>query len=210
MLGNIEFVPFLLAAVVLAVTPGPSILYVLARTVAGGRVDGLASTFGTAAGGLVHVLISAIGLSAILAASAQAFLLIKSLGVIYLVYLGVRTIRQGGLRLKAPSLQAAGGRRAFSEGLLTEALNVKVALFFMAFIPQFMDHTAAAAPQFVVLGLICVTMNMIADLLVVMSTSRLMPLLSSSPRANQCLSWGSGGMLIGLGAYVALSELKRT
>ncbi len=209
MLEPINFIPFLIAASVLAITPGPSILYVMARTVAGGRTDGVASTLGTAAGGLVHVMISAIGLAAVLAASAEAFTLIKLLGAAYLIYLGFRTIREANVSMMQPRLKASGSRRAFWEGVLTETFNVKVALFFFAFIPQFINHTAATTPQFLLLGLICVGLNMLADLFVVFGTSRLLPLFNQHSRAESVFHYGSGGMLVGLGTYVALAQVRR-
>ena len=201
---------FLAAAVVLAVTPGPGVLYVMARTLAGWKRDGVASTFGTSVGGLVHVIVAAVGLSAALAASAEAFAVIKYVGAAYLVFLGVRTL------LSAPADHAGraspgsvGARRAFLEGVLTEALNVKTALFFLAFIPQFVNRALSAAPQFVVLGLICVALNTAVDLVVVLLASRLMPYLRSSPRPARAMSYGSGGVMIGLGAYLALAGSKR-
>lgn len=205
----INFIPFFVAAVVLAFTPGPSILYVMARTVAGGRANGIASTLGAATGGLVHVAISAIGLSAVLFASVEAFTLIKYAGAAYLVYLGVRTLRQSQLSMRAISVQGSGGRRVFFEGALTEIFNVKTALFFLAFIPQFIDQNAALLPQFLLLGLICVLFNTLADLTVVSSTTRLMPLLEHSPRAGRFLNTGAGSMMIGLGVYVALAQVRR-
>jgi threonine/homoserine/homoserine lactone efflux protein len=129
-------IAFLLAALVLAVTPGPGIAYVVARTAAGGRAEGLASCVGTGLGGLFHVCAAALGLSVLLAQSAMAFTVVKYVGAAYLVYLGVRL-----LLVKAPVVVGAvvpgGARRALLEGVLVEALNVKTALFFLAFLPQF-------------------------------------------------------------------------
>jgi threonine/homoserine/homoserine lactone efflux protein len=198
---------FLAAAIVLAVTPGPGVLYVMARTLAGGRQDGIASTFGTSIGGLVHVVVTAVGLSALLAASAGAFAVIKYVGAAYLIFLGLRTL------LSAPAdhadlaaVRPAGAKRAFLEGILTEALNVKTALFFLAFIPQFVSRDHAPAPQFVLLGLICVVLNTGVDLIVVSLAARLMPYLRSSPKPARMMSYGSGAVMIGLGAYLALTD----
>lgn len=202
----INLIPFFFAAMILAFTPGPSILYVMARTVAGGRVDGIASTLGAATGGLVHVAISAIGLSALLLASAEAFTLIKYLGAAYLVYLGVRTLQQVQLSMRPLHVQASGGRRVFFEGALTEIFNVKTALFFIAFIPQFIDQNTALLSQFLLLGLICVLFNMLADLTVVFGTTRLLPFLNNSPRAMRYMSRGAGGTMIGLGVFVAFAQ----
>lgn len=206
---TINFIPFFIAAVILAFTPGPSILYVMARTVAGGKTDGIASTLGAATGGLVHVTISAIGLSAVLLASAGAFTLIKYLGAAYLVFLGVRTLQQTHFSMRPISVRGSGGRRVFFEGALTEIFNVKTALFFLAFIPQFIDQDAALMPQFLLLGLICVLFNMLADFIVVFGTTRLLPLLENSPRAGRFVNMGAGSMMIGLGIYVALAHSRR-
>jgi threonine/homoserine/homoserine lactone efflux protein len=205
-----SFTVFLTAAIVLAVTPGPGILYVMARTLSGGKQDGIASTFGTSLGGLVHVVVAAVGLSAVLAASAGAFAVIKYAGAAYLIFLGLRTLLSAAPTPHADPAPArpAGARRAFLEGILTEALNVKTALFFLAFIPQFVNHHRPAAPQFVLLGLICVTLNTGADLLVVGLASKLMPYLRSSPRPARMMSYGSGAVMVGLGAYLALSDSR--
>lgn len=208
--ASFSFGMFMTAAIILAVTPGPGVLYVMARTLSGGKRDGVASSFGTGVGGFVHVIGAAIGLSAILAASAQAFLVIKYVGAAYLVFLGVRTILAAptnGTDLAA--VQSVGAKRAFLEGVLTEVLNVKTALFFLAFIPQFVNRSLPAAPQIVALGMICVVLNTTVDLIVVALASRLMPVLRSSPKPARMMSYGSGGTMIGLGAYLALSGGKR-
>jgi threonine/homoserine/homoserine lactone efflux protein len=200
---------FVAAALVLALTPGPGIMYVMARTLSGGPSDGIASTLGTAVGGLLHVAVAAVGLSALLAASANAFLVVKYVGAMYLVYLGVRSILSARRISGIPSIQPHGTRQAFLEGILTEALNVKTALFFLAFIPQFVDHAVPAAPQFVLLGLLCVCLNTTVDFLVVLLASRLSAYFRNSAKPARYMSYGSGGVLLGLGAYVALSGARR-
>jgi threonine/homoserine/homoserine lactone efflux protein len=206
-----QFGLFLVAALVLAVTPGPGMLYVLARTVTGGHSEGIASSLGTAVGGLLHVLLAAVGLSVVLASSAEAFLVVKYVGAAYLMYLGVRTIRQGRAAetLTQLGMRPFGARRAFLEGVMTEALNVKTALFFIAFIPQFVSSNSAPAPQFIALGLICVTLNTTADVLVVLFAGRLMPRLRRSTRGPRIMAYSSGTVLLGLGAYVAVADNKR-
>jgi threonine/homoserine/homoserine lactone efflux protein len=133
----VSFIAFLFTATVLAITPGPGIAYVAAQTVAGGRAQGLASCIGTGIGGMFHVLAAAVGLSLFVAQSVLAFTLIKYFGAAYLVYLGVRILMR---KQQDPGVQTAspqGPRRALIEGILVEALNVKTALFFLAFLPQF-------------------------------------------------------------------------
>jgi threonine/homoserine/homoserine lactone efflux protein len=128
-----SLIAFFIAAIVLAITPGPGIAYVVARTVAGGRSEGLASCVGTGLGGLVHVLAAAAGLSLFIAQSALAFNLVKYVGAAYLVYLGVRMLWRKQSFAEVEQVQRQGARRAFYEGITVEALNVKTALFFLAF-----------------------------------------------------------------------------
>src|ERR1700739_1946304 len=206
----IEFHRFLLffsAALVLAVTPGPGIFYVLARSLAGGRREGIQSSLGTFFGGLCHVFAAALGISAVLAASAVAFHAVKFGGAAYLVWLGVRMIRSRNAELALAT--AAPSQGAFRQGIFTEALNPKTALFFLSFIPQFIaPERGHIFLQFAALGILSVTLNTAADLLVVSLATPLERKLRSSPtfRARQRTASGLG--MIGLGAYVAVSESK--
>ncbi len=197
---------FLIAALVLAVTPGPSITYVVARTVAGGRSEGLASCIGTGIGGLLHVLAAALGLSLLVAESALAFGLLKYLGAAYLVYLGVRLLLRQDAAFVLPGVKAQGAARALREGILVEALNVKTALFFLAFLPQFVTPAMPLAPQLVLLGSVCVVLNTLADVAAVFAAQKL---LSSGPaRAARArlLTRASGVTMMGLGAFLALAQ----
>src|SRR5256884_7537156 len=124
-----RLVLFLAAALLLAITPGPGIFYVLARTLAGGRREGFQSSIGTFFGGLFHVFAAALGVSAILAASAVAFHTVKYAGAAYLVFLGIRMIRSRNAELEVAATAPSHG--AFRQGILTEALNPKTALFFL-------------------------------------------------------------------------------
>jgi threonine/homoserine/homoserine lactone efflux protein len=209
LLSNPNFGFFLLAALVLAFTPGPGILYVMARTISGGTPDGIASTLGTAVGGLVHVIVATAGLSALLAASARGFQIVKFVGAAYLVFLGLRSIISARRLPAIPAVASHGTRQAFLEGILTEALNVKTALFFLAFIPQFIDHALPMAPQFALLGLVCVILNTGVDGLAVLLAARLSGYFRSSPRPAQAMAYGSGSVLLGLGVYLALSDARR-
>jgi len=201
-----SLVAFLIAAVVLAITPGPGIAYVVARTVAGGRSEGLASCIGTGIGGLLHVLAAALGLSLLVAESAMAFGLLKYLGVAYLVYLGVRMLRRKDATFVLPGVAAQGAARALREGILVEALNVKTALFFLAFLPQFVAPALPLAPQLVVLGSICVALNTLVDVAAVFAAQWL---LSSGPAREaraRMLTRASGVTMLGLGAFLALAR----
>lgn len=146
------FLAFLIAAIVLAITPGPGIAYVVARTVAGGRKEGLASCFGTGVGGMLHVLAAALGVSLLVAQSALAFSVVKYVGAAYLIYLGIRLLMQKNHEFQPLDVSSEGQRRAFLEGIVVEALNVKTALFFLAFLPQFVSANQPLIPQMVALG----------------------------------------------------------
>ena len=201
-----SLVAFLIAAVVLAITPGPGIAYVVARTVAGGRSEGLASCIGTGIGGLLHVLAAALGLSLLVAESALAFGLLKYLGAAYLVYLGVRLLRRKDVAFALPGVTALGATRALREGILVEALNVKTALFFLAFLPQFVTPSMPLAPQLVVLGSICVVLNTLADVAAVLAAQRLLASGPARAARARLLTRASGVTMLGLGAFLALAR----
>jgi len=160
---------------------------------------------GTALGGMVHVVAAALGLSVFLARSASAFLIVKYAGADYLVYLGVRILRSQDAHERLPD-SAPDGSSPFWQGVLTEVLNPKTALFFLAFIPQFIDHSAPLLPQYLTLGAISVLLNTTADVSVVLAAAPLeLRLRSSVSRRNR--QWqASGAGLIGLGGYVAISS----
>jgi threonine/homoserine/homoserine lactone efflux protein len=197
---------FLAAAVVLAVTPGPGIAYVVARTAAGGRSEGLASCLGTGVGGMAHVLAAALGLSLLLARSAWAFDLVKYLGAAYLVWLGVRMLVRRDAAPAVGPVAAQGPRRAFAEGIVVETLNVKTALFFLAFLPQFLSPVEPVVPQLVLLGSICVALNTAVDVFAVFAADRLLRSDAGRSARARLLSRVSGMTLIGLGVSMALAR----
>lgn len=197
---------FLAAALVIAVTPGPGIFYVVARTLAGGRRDGVASTLGTGLGGLVHVAGGALGVSALLMASAQAFTIVKIVGAVYLVWLGIKAWREADV---APTMElpAAGARRAFRDGVVVEALNPKTAAFFLAFIPQFISpHDGDAGLQFLALGMISVVLNTAVDLFVVRLASSARRTLGARTRLLRRVRKTAGAAMAGLGISLALAR----
>lgn len=202
-----SFVAFLVAAVVLAVTPGPGIAYVVARTVAGGRAEGPASCFGTAVGGMLHVLAAATGLSLLVAQSALAFTIVKYVGAVYLVYLGIRLLLQKDRDdIASVRVAAQGPRRALLEGIVVEVLNVKTALFFLAFLPQFVRASEPVVPQLVLLGTICVTLNTLVDVVAVLWSARLLASRAGRAARERLLRRASGGTMVALGAYLALAR----
>lgn len=200
-----SFLAFLFAAIVLAITPGPGIAYVVARTVAGGRSEGLASCFGTGLGGLFHVLAAALGLSLIIAQSALAFSVLKYVGAAYLVYLGLRMLMRKDTAVTAESVAPQGARRALVEGIAVEALNVKTALFFLAFLPQFVSPSEPLGPQLVLLGSICVALNTFVDVLAVFAAHRLLKSGVARAARARLMTRVSGFTMLGLGAFLALA-----
>ena len=210
MLDLAQLALFLPAAFLLAITPGPGIFYVAARTLAGGRTEGIASSFGTGLGGMVHVLAGSVGVSALVLASAQLFTALKLLGAAYLVWLGIRTVRAARREaLAAPDSAAAvpalGARRAFRDGVFVEALNPKTAAFFLAFLPQFVEPGAGAVGlQFALLGLAVVTCNTVVDIAVALAASRIRTRAAARPRLIRRLREASGAMMVALGVGLAL------
>jgi threonine/homoserine/homoserine lactone efflux protein len=200
------FTLFIAAALILAATPGPGIFYVLGRTLSGGRREGFLSSLGTFLGGLVHVFAAAVGLSALLVASAAAFTVVKFAGAAYLVWIGIGMIRS---RNQAFDLATAPAPQLhiFRQGVLTEMLNPKTALFFLSFLPQFVSpQLVHVVGQFFVLGFVSVTLNTLADLIVVTFAAPVGTLLRSSPRFRRNQRVASGIGMIGLGAFVAFGE----
>ena len=201
-----SFLTFLVAAIVLAITPGPGIAYVVARTVAGGRSEGLASCIGTGIGGLLHVLAAAVGLSLLVAQSAVAFGVVKYLGAAYLVYLGLRMLLRKEPALGGQVVASQGAGRALFEGVVVEALNVKTALFFLAFLPQFTSPSAALVPQLVFLGSICVALNTLVDVAAVFAAHRLLESGAAPAGRARMMTRLSGVTMLGLGAFFALAR----
>jgi threonine/homoserine/homoserine lactone efflux protein len=205
---------FFVAALLLAVTPGPGIFYVAARTLSGGRGEGIASGLGTGMGGMVHVFAGGLGLSALVLASAELFTILKWIGAAYLVWLGMRTLKSAysktdaALDLQAPPV-AANTTSAFREGFLVEALNPKTAAFFLAFVPQFITPNGASIMvQFIVLGSISVALNTLADFAVVFAAHHIRHYSASRPASILRFRKLSGLTMIALGLGLAAAETR--
>ncbi len=212
MFDSTRVVLFLTAALLLAIAPGPGMLYVLARSLAGGKREGVLSALGTFLGGMVHVFAAALGISIILAKSAIAFSAVKYLGAAYLCFLGVRMIiearKENGTIDSIPT-SGAQARNPLWQGVATEVLNPKTALFFLSFIPQFVNRGAGHVfLQFVALGTISVMMNTTADLIVIAMAGPLGNRIRSSATFRRRQRTVTGAIMIGLGSYLALSESK--
>src|SRR4051794_17930651 len=207
-----HLVLYFAAALVLAVTPGPGIFYVAACTLAGGRAEGLVSSFGTGLGGMVHVLAGSLGVSAIVLANAELFTALKLIGAVYLFWIGFRTFQSArrdaatGLG-DGPAAPPVGPRRAFCEGVLVEALNPKTAAFFLAFVPQFVDPAqGSVALQFVVLGFVSVTLNTLADVVTAIAAGSIRQGAAARPVLIRRLREASGGAMIALGIGLVLAK----
>jgi len=195
---------FMTAALLLLVTPGPAVLYIVTRTVHEGRRAGLASTLGLAVGGLGHVLAAAAGLSALLVASSLAFSVVKYLGAAYLVYLGIRTLLTRGSAASAAPARRPDLRRAFRDGNIVNLLNPKAALFFLAFLPQFVSpERGAVAPQIVLLGSIFILMGMVTDTAYALSAGAVGRALRDRPAIGRAQRYFTGAVYIGLGLAAA-------
>jgi threonine/homoserine/homoserine lactone efflux protein len=208
---------FLTAAVLLAIAPGPGMLYVLARSLAGGKREGVLLALGTFLGGMVHVLAAALGVSIVLAKSAVAFATVKYVGAAYLGFLGVRMILdarkdKASTQDSVPpdiSLVVRPARNPLWQGVATEVLNPKTALFFLSFIPQFVNRGGGHVfLQFVALGTISVVMNTTADLIVIVLAGPLGNRIRSSAVFRRRQRTVTGAIMIGLGTYLATSESK--
>jgi len=201
---------FSIAALIVIVSPGPSNLYVMARSVTQGVRGGVVASTGLAAGAFVHVIGAAAGLSIIFQYSPVAYTVLKIVGAVYLVWLGITQIMSSHdptpetRNFRSPAHKS--DRRILVESALVEVLNPKVALFFLAFLPQFVDASAGSvAIQFLVLGTIFMAAAFACDLVYAVAAGRAATVLKESRTARRIQDWASGSALIGLGGYMAFS-----
>jgi len=207
-LSGATFATFVLASLVLAVTPGPAVVYILTRTVTQGRSAGLASVGGVALGNLGNAIGASLGLAALLAVSAVAFTVLKFAGAAYLVWLGIQALRaRPGTDVAEVPRDAA--RRIFRDGFLVALLNPKTAIFFAAFLPQFIDPTHSALGQSVLFGALFVAVAGTTDTLWVLAASVAAPLLSRHQGAKRVGRYTSAGVYFGLGLFTALGGPRK-
>jgi threonine/homoserine/homoserine lactone efflux protein len=204
------FLVFALASLALAIVPGPAVLYIVAQSVQGGRRAGVVSALGVSTGGMVHVAAAVIGLSAVLAASATAFTIVKIAGAVYLVWLGIRTLlsRDDSIagRRAEPTMA-----RTYRQGVIVNVLNPKTALFFLAFLPQFVDQSAGRVGlQMLFLGLVFVALAIVSDGAWVLIAGTASERLRGHAGFLKAQRYVSGSVFVGLGVATALTGSHRS
>ncbi|MGF1627822.1 MAG: LysE family translocator [Alphaproteobacteria bacterium] len=200
---------FVVASLVLLLTPGPAVLYIVARSIAQGRAAGLVSVLGIHLGTIVHIVAAAVGLSALLMSSALAFAIVKYLGAAYLIWIGIRTLMARDPDPEAPAAPAERLRRVFRDGFLVNLFNPKTAIFFLAFLPQFVDPARGAVHwQILVLGLTFMGLGMLSDGIFALAAGAAGDFLRRSRRFLRLQRWFAGTSFIGLGVTAALATRK--
>lgn len=204
----IHWSTFLVAAVLLNLSPGPDIAYILAQTARNGQRSGFAAMFGIWTGAFLHVLLAAVGLSAILATSATAFAIVKWIGAVYLIWLGIQALRSdGGSYSNESQINRASDFKIYQQGVLVAALNPKVAVFFLAFLPQFVVEGAGpASAQLLLHGSLIIVVAAFVEPPLVIIGSKLTKYLSQNARVAIWMDRGLGALFVGLGIRLALSE----
>ena len=200
---------FVLASLILLVLPGPGVLYVVTRTLTDGLATGLVSALGLATGVLAHVVAAAVGVSALLLASAHAFALLKLIGAAYLIYLGIRTLLSKGSSGEAKPAESVSRSRAFVDGIIVSVFNPKIAVFFVAYIPQFInpDH-GSVAMQFVMLGVLYAALAVCTDGAYALIAARLRRQFGARFFQGQAPRLLGGSVFVLLGASLALAEKR--
>lgn len=193
---------FIVASIVLAVTPGPGVFYIVARSILHGRRAGLMSVAGVACGNLGNAVAAALGLGALFALSSVAFSVVKYLGALYLIYLGIRLLRSHSVETAETAAASVPSARVFQDGFLVALLNPKTAIFFAAFLPQFLTAAAPPLPQSLLLGSLFVAIAAMTDSVYALAAGTVAPRASRLGRHGRIFS---GGLFIGLGLLTALS-----
>lgn len=195
------FAVFIPAALVLLAIPGPAVLYIITTSVEGGRRNGLLSVAGVHLGSLVHIAAAVLGLSALIVSSAIAFSAVKYVGAAYLVYVGIRKFLEKDT-LEQEARPPRSGRRVFTQGVVVNVLNPKTALFFLAFLPQFVDPDRPVWTQTIVLGMCWIVLGVLSDGAYALAGGTIGELIK---RRRKAVRYASGGIYIGLGAVAASS-----
>jgi threonine/homoserine/homoserine lactone efflux protein len=202
---------FILAALALLLMPGPAVLYIVGRSLEQGRMAGIVSTLGIALGSVAHVVFAALGLSALLMQSALAFSIVKYLGAAYLIYLGIRTLTNKTEPASMQPSQKMRTSKIFSQGFIVNLLNPKTALFFFAFLPQFVNPARGPVQQqIIILGIIFVSMAVVSDSMYALAAGTVGELLSSSAQVARVQKYLAGTIYISLGITTALFGGSKT
>ena len=199
---------FMVATVTLNVTPGPDMLYVIARSVGQGRAAGIASALGITVGCFVHLSAVTLGLASLMMAIPTAYEIVKFAGAAYLIYLGIRTLRSRQSKHTETPIKQARLRTVFLQGVITNVLNPKVALFFLAFLPQFVNRNANVAAQIIFLGVLFNISGTVVNAIVALMASYTGFQLKARMENSTIFRWLTGGIFIGLGVRLALLERK--
>jgi threonine/homoserine/homoserine lactone efflux protein len=198
---------FLLAATALAVVPGPAVAYIVTQSIDQGRRAGLVSALGVASGGLVHVGAATVGLSALIASSATAFTVVKLVGAAYLIVVGIRRILAGDTEETEPRALRAPLRRIYRQGVIVNVLNPKTALFFLAFLPQFVDPARGAVwPQVAVLGVLFVSVAVLSDMSYALVSDAVAGRIRRTGTGAKMRRWLTGGVFVALGITAAVAR----
>jgi threonine/homoserine/homoserine lactone efflux protein len=198
---------FLLAAVALAVVPGPAVAYVVTQSIDRGRRAGLVSALGVSTGGLVHVAAATVGLSALIASSATAFTVVKLVGALYLIGVGIRRILSGEEPVEPRRSFRAPLRRIFRQGVVVNVLNPKTALFFLAFLPQFVDPDRGIVwPQVALLGVLFVFVAALSDMTYALVSDAIAGRLRRTGTGARLRRWSTGGIFVALGITAAAAR----
>lgn len=199
---------FVIAGLLLNITPGPDMLYIAGRTLKQGLRGGVAAIAGISSGCLVHTFAAAVGLSALLTASAEAFMVVKWIGAAYLLYVGITLLREKpASEAETPLPDSATLRKIFWQGFLTNVLNPKVAIFFLALLPQFISADAANKPlAFVVLGLIFIANATVVTIMFAWMVARAQQRVRAGSRFTLWMNRGCGALFVALGIKLALTE----
>ena len=199
---------FIAASLVLILVPGPDSIYVVSRSVAQGRQAGLLSSWGTCTGAFVHTIAAALGLSAILATSAYSFTIVKSVGALYLIYLGVKTFfSEPQWELDLNQKTGLSNWEIFGQGVLVDVLNPKTAIFFLAFLPQFVPTTDAQVSTFIFLGTSFILMAFVWDFILIIGSTSLTGYLRQNISFGKQLNRVTGLIFVGLGVKLAAEKL---
>ena len=200
------FAAFAVASLALLVVPGPSVLYIVTRSMDQGRAAGLVSVLGIHTGSIVHVAAAALGLSAILASSALSYDIVKYVGAAYLIWLGIRTLRGRGEERTDGAGKGHSLRRIYAQGVVVNVLNPKTALFFLAFLPQFVDVSKGSVPlQIVLLGVTFILLGFVSDGSYALVSARVSRGLAVRRRSGIARRWLPGVTLIALGIVSAIT-----